>query len=71
MLVDWFKLIVDLETKGISLRHQSEAARVSPATVHYWKCGGEPKYSNGQMLIDLYTTQISTNVPFQSTLKSR
>tara|TARA_R110000868_G_scaffold245441_6_gene501984 strand:+ start:2601 stop:2816 length:216 start_codon:yes stop_codon:yes gene_type:complete len=71
MPVDWFRLIVSLETKGFSLRHQSEAAQVSPATIHYWKCGGEPRHSNGQMLIDFYTTKVSTAVPIQSTIKSR
>ena len=71
MPVDWFRLITSLETRGYSLRHQSEAAQVSAATIHYWKCGGEPRHSNGQMLIDLYTAKISTTIPLQSTIKSR
>jgi len=69
--VDWFRLITNLEAKGFSLRYQSESAQVSPSAIHYWKSGGEPRHSAGVRLIDLYTSEVSTSVPLQTTIKSR
>ena len=71
MKVDWFRLIVDLEREGFTLRYQSEAVHVSPATIHYWKCGsGEPRYSHGCRLIELYQETLHRAAPLQTTYTS-
>lgn len=63
MRIDWFAVITQLEAQGVTLRSQANAAGVAPATVYYWKTGGEPKYRNGALLLDVYATRVSTGYP--------
>lgn len=68
--VNWFTVIDELERLGVSMRSQAIHADVSLATVYYWKSGGEPKYRNGQQLLDLYMHQVGKEPPLQSTRAS-
>jgi hypothetical protein len=63
MRVDWFQVITQLEAQGVTLRSQATICGVAPGTVYYWKTGGEPKYRNGAMLLDLYAGAVSTGYP--------
>lgn len=69
-MIDWFRVISDLERSGLTLRSQADAVRVSAATVHYWKSGGEPRYSHGQIMVSLYIARTNQPLPLQSTLSS-
>lgn len=52
--VDWFMVIMELETIGISLAKQAQHCLVAKGTVSYWKQGGEPKHCDGGQLLGLY-----------------
>lgn len=70
MRVNWFKVIDDLERCGVSLRSQAVQIEVSLGSVYYWKNGGEPRYSHGSKLLDLYMRQVGNEPPLQSTICS-
>jgi len=61
--VAWFRVIADLEQRGITMRSQADFAGVSLGTIYYWKSGGEPKYHSGERLIGLYTETIGIEPP--------
>ena len=54
LLVDWFKIIIDLERHGY--RHQDIAAAVGAgkSTVVGWKRGSRPAFDEGDSLINLW-----------------
>ena len=70
MKVDWFRAISELEQAGITLRSQAITARVSLATIYYWKTGGQPKWYNGNLLLDLYMHQTGREPPLHTTQAS-
>jgi hypothetical protein len=59
-IVDWFKVITDLEKAGVS--NAELGRRVRPhkpfdrSTVHDWKMGVEPKYSVGQQILAIHAS---------------
>jgi lambda repressor-like predicted transcriptional regulator len=61
--VAWFRVIADLEQRGITLRSQADIAGVSLGTIYYWKTGGEPKYLNGERLLGAYTEFLGIEPP--------
>lgn len=61
--VAWFRVISDLEQRGVTLRSQAETAQVSLGTIYYWKSGGEPKYLHGERLLGLYTDTLGIEPP--------
>lgn len=63
MRVDWFTVVAELEQRGVTMRSQAISAEVSLGTIYYWKSGGEPKYRNGQLLLDLYMHQVGKEPP--------
>lgn len=63
MRVCWFRVIADLEQRGVTLRSQADTAGVSLGTIYYWKQGGEPKYRNGELLLDLYANTLGVEPP--------
>lgn len=63
MRVSWFRVISDLEQRGVTLRSQADTAGVSLGTIYYWKTGGEPKYANGERLLGLYTNTLGIEPP--------
>lgn len=65
MQVDWFRVIVELEQAEVSMRAMSVEADVALGTIAYWKNGGEPKFRNGQMLINLYMRRTGREPPLK------
>jgi len=63
MRVAWFKVITELESRGITLRSQAEELEVSLGTLYYWKSGGEPKYIHGERLLGIYTNVVGVEPP--------
>ena len=63
MRVAWFKVITELENRGITLRSQAEELEVSLGTLYYWKSGGEPKYIHGERLLGIYTNVVGVEPP--------
>ena len=63
MRVGWFKVITELENRGVTLRSQAETLDVSLGTLYYWKSGGEPKYIHGEKLIMLYADVVGVEPP--------
>ena len=59
----WFKVITELEARGLTLRSQAETLQVSLGTLYYWKSGGEPKYIHGEQLLGLYTDVVGVEPP--------
>jgi len=61
--VAWFRVIADLEQRGITLRSQADAVGVSIGAIYYWKQGGEPKYRSGERLLGLYVETLGIEPP--------
>jgi len=61
--ISWFHVITRLEAQGVTLRSQAEAADVALGTVYYWKSGGEPRWTHGNILLNLYATRVSSEFP--------
>jgi hypothetical protein len=70
MRIAWFHVISELEQSGITLRSQAEVAEVSLGTIYYWKSGGEPKYRNGEMLLNLYANTFGVEPPRVTSLST-
>jgi hypothetical protein len=64
--IDWPTVIDDLERAGVSLRSQAVTVEVSLGTIYYWRSGGEPKYRNGRMLLNLYERHVGNEAPIVS-----
>ncbi|MEK9736232.1 MAG: hypothetical protein VW362_01320 [Candidatus Nanopelagicales bacterium] len=65
----WFRVIADLEQRGLTLRSQADAVGVSVGAVYYWKQGGEPKHAHGERLLALYMDTLRIQPP-RATLAS-
>lgn len=53
--VNWFQVLEDLRRKGIPVASVAKHIGVPKGTVMGWKNdGAEPKYLDGQMLVDLW-----------------
>jgi hypothetical protein len=53
--VDWFQVLEDLRRAGIPVASVAAQIRVPKATVMGWKnTGAEPKYADGERLVDLW-----------------
>lgn len=63
MRISWFHVISGLEGNGLTLRSQATELGVSLGTVYYWKSGGEPRWTHGNMLLNLYATRVSSEFP--------
>lgn len=59
LLVDWFRIITDLERHGY--RHQDMAAAVGAgkSTVVGWKNGSRPAFDEGDSLINLWCSVLN------------
>jgi hypothetical protein len=68
--VNWFSVIDELEERGVSMRSMAIHSQVSLGTIYYWRAGGEPKYRNGHMLLDLYMRQVGKEPPLATTSRS-
>ena len=54
--IDWFRIIIDLERSGYSLRAVSAAIDTPHSTILGWKQGSAPAFEAGDRLIDLWET---------------
>lgn len=57
-LVDWPLLLGELERAGLSGAEVARRLGVPQPTVHHWKTGAEPGYSDGARLIALHLEAI-------------
>lgn len=55
-VIDWFRIIVDLERSSYTHMAIAAAVGVSKRTVGGWKEGSEPRYSSGDSLLLLWST---------------
>lgn len=61
--VVWWRVITDLEKRGVSLRAIAVECGVSLATIYYWKGGAEPRHYLGETLRKLYEREMGEEVP--------
>lgn len=52
--IDWFQVITSLGRAGYSLSAVASAIRVPKGTLTGWKQGAEPRYSDGERLVQLW-----------------
>lgn len=52
--VDWFRLICDMKRLGFSTRRIAIETAIPYGTIAGYKSGSEPKYSDGEILIEYY-----------------
>ena len=57
MIVDWFRVICDLTRAGWSESRIAAAIHVPKSTLVGWKQGSEPRYRDGQALLDLWSKE--------------
>lgn len=65
-LIDWFRVIYDLNKNGYSTRAIAKKINLPYPTTNGWKHGAEPKHSDGEKLIKLWievTGQCRENLP--------
>jgi hypothetical protein len=53
-VIDWFAVITVLSRRGWRQRALGAVLGVAPSTIHGWKQGAEPKYSEGKKLLTLW-----------------
>lgn len=53
-VIDWFAVITVLSHRGWRQRALGAVLGVAPSTIHGWKQGAEPKYSDGKKLLTLW-----------------
>lgn len=54
LLVDWFRVIVDLERNGYRCENIAAAVGAGKSTVRGWKQGSRPAFDEGDSLINLW-----------------
>lgn len=59
-MVDWWKIIYDLQRSGMTHKQQASSIGVSRRTIGYWQNGHEPPYSKGVELIELHKSVINS-----------
>lgn len=52
--VDWFRVLVDLNRKGLHTAGIADHIRAPRTTVLGWKQGGEPCHADGEALVELW-----------------
>ncbi len=55
MRVDWFQVIADLRRCGYHNSSVAEVVGVARSTILYWGQGGEPKYTDGERLVEFWS----------------
>ena len=53
--MDWARIIRELGTAGLSINDIAGLLDRAPSTVHDWTRGAEPKHSDGEALLKLYS----------------
>lgn len=57
--IDWFRIVADLNYRGIRTQAIADKVGVARMTVAGWKDGAEPKHADGEKLLDLWVTVTS------------
>lgn len=52
--VDWFRVLVELQCRGLSNHDVSRCIGVAARTVGGWKMGAEPSHRDGDALVQLW-----------------
>lgn len=52
--IDWFRLIDDLARAGVPVSSVAQHMNAPRSTILGWKQGAEPKYRDGELLLDLW-----------------
>lgn len=52
--IDWFRVFDDLKREGLSMYAVEMRLSVPKSTMHGWKAGAEPKFSEGERLLWLW-----------------
>lgn len=60
--VDWFRLLADLKRSGLSLYDIERETSIPTSTLGGYIDGAEPRYANGERLIDLWLRKTGRNV---------
>jgi hypothetical protein len=60
--IDWFRVLTDLKYAGVPINSVAMMIRVPHGTVKGWKDGAEPKYADGEKLIEFWV-QITGRLP--------
>lgn len=60
-MIDWFKVITELQKNRLSMKQQSRSIGVSARTIANWRDGVEPKFSDGKRLIKLWCLSTTKN----------
>lgn len=55
---DWFRVLVDLDRRGLSNQGVADVLDVPLATLRGWKAGSEPNHYDGDRLLELWQEQI-------------
>lgn len=62
-LVDWRLLFADLARAGLTAAEVARRLEVNASTVHHWRTGGEPGYSDGSRLVALHAELTARPIP--------
>ncbi|HLO63290.1 MAG TPA: hypothetical protein VK165_10050 [Azonexus sp.] len=54
LLVDWFRIIIDLERNGYRCEYIAAAVGAGKSTVRGWKQGSRPAYDEGDRMVMLW-----------------
>jgi hypothetical protein len=55
MRIDWFRVLADLDHKGLGNRSIARSLKIPKSTIAGWKDGiHEPRHSDGERLIELW-----------------
>lgn len=61
MIVDWFRVIADLQRAGLDHGQLGRELDVSRRTIGHWQCGiHEPRYSKGVALLEIYRSVVKS-----------
>ncbi|QDY47289.1 hypothetical protein DUW70_01420 [Stenotrophomonas maltophilia] len=52
--IDWFRLLDELARAGVPVSSVAQHMSVPRSTILGWKQGAEPKYRDGELLLDLW-----------------
>lgn len=52
--IDWFRVLVDLNRAGLPTSALEQQLGIPRTTILGWKQGAEPRYADGESLLDLW-----------------
>lgn len=68
--IDWFKVVTEVLRCGYSIQSAAEEIGVARTTLFGWRQGAEPRYSEGERLVQLWcrtTGEDRADIPMCST----